>query len=132
MLGELEVDDSIVISDLEAGVGTVLRVGDDVPDLIVVVAEPTAKSVGAAQRAAAIASGKAHVIVVANRITSDEDLQVIQAGLGQHEMVVVPEDPGIAQADKDGVAPIDAAAGSPGVRAIVELADLIARVKVPS
>lgn len=132
MLGELEVDDSIVISDLEAGVGTVLRVGEDVPDLIVVVAEPTAKSIGAAQRAAAIAFGKAHVIVVANRIGSDEDLEVIRAALGDHEMVVVPEDPRIAQADKDGVAPIDAAAGSPGVQAIIGLADLIARVKVPT
>lgn len=132
MLGELEVDDSIVISDLEAGVGTVLRVGEDVPDVIVVVAEPTAKSVGAAQRAAAIASGKAHVIVVANRISSDEDLELIRASLGEHEMVVVPEDPGIAQADKDGVAPIDSAPGSPGVQAIIGLAELITEVKVPS
>jgi hypothetical protein len=35
----------------------------------------------------------------------------------------VPEDDAIARADREGLAPIDAAPGAPGVRALVELAD---------
>ena len=129
MLGELEVEGGIVISDLEAGVGTVLRLKQGVADVVLVVAEPSAKSIEAARRAAGIASDRAKVIVVANRVTSDADLEAIRAVLGEHDMVVVPEDAGIANADREGLAPIDAAPDSPGVRAIAELADRLVAVK---
>lgn len=72
-------------------------------------------------------------MIVANRVRGDDDLEMIRAAVGyQHEYVVVPDEPAIAQADRDGVAAIDVDAGSPGVRAIVELADRITGVAVPA
>ncbi len=125
LLGELEGRDQMVIGDLEAGIGTVLRLQEGQADVVVVVAQPTAKSLEVARRAIEIASDRvARVIVVANRVRDDEDLAVILAVVGQdQELVIVPDDPVIGEADRDGRAAIDVDPDSPGVRALVDLAD---------
>ena len=124
MLGELEGEGRIVICDLEAGVGAVVRAGG--ADVVLVVSEPSAKSIEVARRAAEIASPSSRVIVVANRVRDERDVEAIRAAVGDHELVVVPEEPAIARADRDGVAPIDLDAEAPGVRALVDLADRLA------
>lgn len=111
------------MADLEAGLGTVLRLEAGLVDAVLVVTEPTAKSIDVARRAAQIASGRAEVIVVANKVRDAADLAAITAVLGHHQIVVVPEDAAVAQADRDGVAPIDADDESPAVRALVGLAE---------
>ena len=123
MLGELDVDGGVLICDLEAGVGTVLRMLPGQVDVVLVIAEPTVKSIEVARRAAQIGSGRARVVVVANRVRGEADVEVVRAALGDHELAVVPEEPAIQRADEDGVAPLDAAPESAGVRAIVELAE---------
>lgn len=129
MLGELEGEGQIVVGDLEAGLGTMTRLQDGQADTVIVVAQPTAKALEVARRAIAIAAERvAQIIVIANRVRDDEDLAVIRAALGEHhELYVVPDDPAIAQADRDGLAPIDVAADAPGVRALVDLAAQLAR-----
>lgn len=122
LLGELEGNGRIVIFDMEAGLGTVTRVKPGGLDVLLVVAEPSAKGIDVARRAALIGASRARVIVIANRIREAADLDAIQAAFPQHELVVVPEDPTIARADRDGVAPIDLDPGSPGVRALIDLA----------
>ena len=117
----MESNGKIVICDMEAGVGPVVRAGH--ADLVLVVAEPMAKSIEVARRAAEVASGDARVIVIANRLQRPGDLEAIRSVLGDYEYVAVPDEPGIARADRDGVAPIDAEPESPGVRALVDLAD---------
>jgi CO dehydrogenase maturation factor len=126
LLGELEGDGRIVLCDMEAGLGTVARIQPGQLDILIVVAEPSAKGIDVARRAASMGASRARVIVIANRIREDADLEAIQAALGEHEYIVVPEDPVIARADRDGVAPIDVDPGSPGVAAIIELADQLA------
>lgn len=121
MLGELESDDRTVVCDLEAGVGAVVRSAQ--ADVVLAVAEPTAKSIEVARLAVEVASEHARVIVVANRIRDDQDLVAVGAVLGEQELVVVPEDAGIAHADRQGRAPIDAAPESRGVRALVAFAE---------
>ena len=128
MLGELEGEGRIVICDLEAGVGAVVRAGG--ADVVLVVSEPSAKSIEVARRAAEIASPSSRVIVVANRVRDERDVEAIRAAVGDHELVVVPEEPAIARADRDGVAPIDLDAEAPGVRALVDLADRLAGAPV--
>lgn len=130
MLGELESDDQIVIGDLEAGVGTVLRLQEGQADVVVVVAQPTAKSIEVARRAIQVATRRDHrVVVVANRVRDDADLDEIRAVVGdEQELVVVPDDPAIAEADRDGRAPIDVDSTAPGVRALVALADRLAGI----
>jgi len=117
----------MVIGDLEAGIGTVLRLKPGMADAVVIVAQPTAKSIDIAGRAARIAATReVEILVVANRVRDDVDLAAIRAALGAHEIFVVPDDPAILRADQDGLAPIDVDADSPGVAAIRALAERLA------
>ncbi|MDQ3620249.1 MAG: hypothetical protein M3391_09005 [Actinomycetota bacterium] len=121
MLGELTQNDQYVIADLEAGIGTLLRMNAGQADVVLVIAEPSAKSIEVGRRAANIATDKARVIVVANRIRSDEEFDEVRVAFEGHEIWRVPEDPGIAEADRRGEAPIDVASGGPGVAALLDL-----------
>lgn len=123
LVRELEHGDRTVICDLEAGLATVegLREGD--VDIILVVANPTGKSIDVARRAIALATGLAEIIVLANRVRDDSDLELIQAIAGDLEVIVIPEDAVIAEADRHGNAPIDLDPDAPGVAAIIALAD---------
>lgn len=115
----------MVIADLEAGIGTLTRMDDDSVDAVVIVAEATEKSLGVAKRALGLVAERAGVrtVVVANRVRGDEDLQRVRAALPDAEIVVVPDDPVIVQADRKGVAPLDLDADAPAVRALIGLAD---------
>ena len=107
---------------MEAGIGTVLRLQPGQVDLVLVVAEPSAKAIDVAARSARIAEGRARVIVVANKVRGEDDLELIRAGVGERAIVVVPADPQVEEADRRGVAPIDLASDAPAVRALVEVA----------
>jgi CO dehydrogenase nickel-insertion accessory protein CooC1 len=125
LLGELEGLRRFVVCDMEAGLGTMLRLRPEQVDVVVVVAQPTAKALEVASRAVRIAASRAEeVIVVANRVRSEEDVAMIRVGVGEAvRLVAVPDDEAIARADEEGVAPIDSAPDSPGVRALVGLAE---------
>jgi CO dehydrogenase maturation factor len=133
LLRELEGGDRrTVICDLEAGLGTLTRLEAGNADAVLVVANPSAKALEVARRAVAIASDKTEVIVLANRVRDHADLDAIRAVLGDRELIVIPEDPTIARADRDGLAPIDLDDESPGVSAIVALVDRLASAPVPA
>ena len=123
MLRELEGEGKVVIGDLEAGVGTLLRLQPGQADVVLVVAQPTAKAIEVARRAVEIASSRARVIVIANRVREEADVDLIREGVEHDgELVVVPDDAGVARADEEGVAAFDAAPGGPAVRALEDLA----------
>jgi CO dehydrogenase maturation factor len=133
LLRELEGADRTVICDLEAGLGTITRLAPGNADAVLVVANPSAKALGVARRAVEAASDKTEVIVLANRVRDEYDLDAIRAVLGEdRELIVIPEDPSIALADRDGLAPIDLDEDSPGVTALVALADRLAGAPVPA
>lgn len=122
LFGDVDDERRIVICDMEAGVGTIVRNGNG--DVVIVVAEPSVKSIDVARRAAVAASAQgAEVIVVANRVRDDADREAIGSELDGYELVVVPEDRAIAEADEEGRAPIDVDAGAPGVKALLGLAE---------
>lgn len=125
MLGSAEFPDITVIADLEAGIGTLTRLGDELVDAVLIVVEPTPKSIEVGARAAALASEKSlgNVIVVASRVGSDTDLAAVQRAFPGVEVVAVPDDPAIVAAERRGDAPLDVAPKAPAVRAIVELAE---------
>jgi CO dehydrogenase nickel-insertion accessory protein CooC1 len=128
LLGELQSDGGLVVADLEAGTGTVLRLTGGQVDVVLVVAQPTAKAADIAARAARTAANRgARVIAIANRVSSEEDVAFVRDALDGRDVVVVPDDPGIARADREGGAPIDTARDGAGVRAIVRLAERLAR-----
>ncbi len=124
MLGSIESEGRTVIADFEAGVGTLTRLKDGGVDVVLVVVEPTPKSLEVGRRAAGIARERAlaRLVVVANRIRNDDDLAAVRAIFPDEEIVAVPDDPAIVEADRAGVAPLDLAPDAPAVRALVELA----------
>jgi CO dehydrogenase maturation factor len=127
LLREMDGAGRTVLGDLEAGIGVLARMEVGSLDLVLVVANPTPKSIEVARRAVEAARARdIDVLVVANRVANAEDLETITAVLGDHEIVVVPDDPAIARADAEGLAPIDLDAGSPGVRAIVAISERFA------
>jgi len=126
LLGELARDDTIILCDMEAGVGTLLRMQPGDVDVVLVIAEATAKSLDVARRAAEIATERSEVIVVGNRVRDEEDAERIRTAFPGRELVLVPEDPAIHEAERDGRAPIDVDPGAPAVLAISSLAAKLA------
>ncbi|HUR17871.1 MAG TPA: hypothetical protein VMZ51_02905 [Acidimicrobiales bacterium] len=124
MLGSVDFADAAVVADMEAGIGTLTRLGEQQVDTVLVVVEPTPKSLEVGQRAAALAVEKqlGRVIVVASRIRDNTDLEMVGKLFAGYEVVPIPDDPAIVAADRAGVAPLDTAPDSPAVRALCELA----------
>ncbi len=125
----MDFSGQVVVADLEAGVGTLTRLGDAGVDKVLIIVEPTPKSVEVGSRAAAIVADKSlgEVVVVASRVQSDDDLAMIRKAFPDHQVVPVPDDPAIVAADRDGRAPLDTAPDAPAVRALAALAgDLVA------
>ncbi len=129
MLGSVDFDNDVVVADFEAGVGTLTRLSEQRVDTVLVVVEPTPKSVEVGMRAVDLARERSvtRVIVVANRLRDDADLEIIRSAFPGCEVVGVPDDPKIIEADRKGVAPIDLAPDAPAVRALVGLAENLAR-----
>ncbi len=132
MLGSGEFGDSIVVADFEAGIGTITRLGDQKVDIVLVVVEPTPKSLEVGSRAAGMAQEKSigRVIVVASRIRNDDDLSIVQATFPGYEVVPIPDDPEIVRADRLGVSPLDLPEPGPAVLALVAMAEKLAPLPV--
>ena len=113
-----------MIADLEAGIGTLTRLGDQRVDAVLVVVEPTPKSIEVGVRAAGLAREKqlGRVVVVASRVRNEADMEILRKAFDGHEIVAVPDDPAIVEADRKGVAPLDLAPDSPAVKALCDLA----------
>ncbi|MBA2349397.1 MAG: AAA family ATPase [Solirubrobacterales bacterium] len=127
LLNELDGEGRVVIGDLEAGIGIVTRMDTGNIDLVLVVTNATSKSIEVARRAADSAAGRgAEVLVIANRIGTDDDLEEIRAALGEHEIIVVPEDDAIRRADEEGLAPLDGPRDGPGMVALLGLGERLA------
>jgi CO dehydrogenase maturation factor len=124
LLGQLALPGCVVVADFEAGLGTVLRLGGTPVDVVVVVVEPTVTSLEVGRRAAESVSlaGLGRVVIVANRVRDDADAERVRAAFPAAEAVVVPDDPAVTAAERQGVAPLDAAPDGPAVVALTALA----------
>lgn len=117
------------MADLEAGIGTLTRLEDESVDATVVVVEPTPRSMDVAARAIAVAGDRrqGRVIVAANKVADAEDERRLREAFPDHEMLIVPVDPVIDRADREGRSPVDVDPASSAVIAIESLAGLLAR-----
>jgi CO dehydrogenase maturation factor len=115
----------VVVADLEAGIGTLTRLGDKPVDVVLVVVEPTPKSIEVGTRAAVLVRQRSggRLIILANRVRDDQDLAAVWAAFPEEEVVAIPEDPAIAEADRRGLAPLDLTPEAPAVRALAGLAE---------
>lgn len=118
----------VVIADFEAGLGTLTRLEGSHVDVVLVVLEATAKSVEVGERAADLVRGHGigRLIVVANQVRDDADLAAVRRRFPETEIVVVPYDDSIVEADRRGAAPLDLTPDAPAVRALAELAGRLA------
>jgi len=131
LLRDMEAGGRTVLGDLEAGIGVLTRMEHGSLDVVLVVANPTPKAIEVARRAAETAVARdIRVLVVANRVAGDEDLEAIREVLGEYDIAIVPEDPVIAGADAEGLAPIDVDDTSPGVRAIIAIGERLTALPV--
>ena len=113
-----------MIADMEAGIGTLTRLADERVDAVLVVVEPTPKSIEVGQRAAELARDKqlGRLIIVASRVRNEADLATLTAAFEGQEIFAIPDDPAIVEADRKGVAALDLAPDSPAVEALCRLA----------
>ncbi len=117
----------MIVADFEAGIGTMIRLPDQAVDVVIVVVEPTAKSIEVASRAAGLARerGVSRLFVVANRLTDDADTARVLSKLQAEQVLQVPEDPAVASADRAGIGVIEGAADGAAVAALRQLADWV-------
>ncbi|CAN5859188.1 hypothetical protein BH23ACT1_BH23ACT1_05140 [soil metagenome] len=123
----MDFSEQMVVADLEAGVGTLTRLGDAGVDVVLIVVEPTPKSVEVGCRAAALVVDKelGRALVVASRVRNNDDLAMITKAFPDHRVVAIPDDPAIVAADRHGTAPLDSAPDAPAVLALMGLVDEI-------
>ncbi len=114
-----------MLADLEAGIGTLTRLHQAGVDAVLIVVEATPKSIEVGTRALGlvIEKGFGRVVVVANRVRHEADLATVRAAFPGVEVVGIPDDPAIVEADREGVAPLDLSPDAPAVLALVGLAE---------
>ena len=125
LLATVDVVGRVVVADLEAGIGTLTRMGDQAVEVVIVVVEPTPKSIEVGTRVVELVGEQSlgRVAVVANRIRGTDDEAVVRAAFPGQEVVVVPDDANVVEADRRGVAPLDLDPSSPAVLALAGLAE---------
>ena len=109
-----------VVADLAAGTRQPMFGWANFAQTVVVVADPSAKSLLAARRLVRAGVG---THLVANRVQDEADITTIQNSVKLPLLGWVPYDASVGDAERTGAAPIDMAPGSPAVKAIGELAD---------
>ena len=107
---------------------TVARGDESQIDALVVVVEPYPRSAEVGRRLLEMAATKGITrrVVVANKVSGEDDVRAIREWLGVDPDIVVPEDRDVSAADKVGASPIDHAPESNAVGALRGLASSLA------
>jgi len=122
--------DRHVVVDMEAGLEHLSRGTGRHVGRIVAVLEPYYRSMETARNVVLLATelGVPDIVVVANKVRDDADRTAITEFCRAHGMRLVgevPYDLALAEVERSGQAPIDAAAGSPAVVAIERLSVML-------
>lgn len=127
LLSSVPHADTIIVADLEAGIGTLTRLPEHAVEHTLVIVEPTPRSIDVGLRAVQVATERSQgsVTVVANKVANNEDDARVRSTFADLTVVAVPADPVVVRADREGSSPLDVDAGSPAVVAISEIAGLL-------
>jgi CO dehydrogenase maturation factor len=102
--------DEVVLLDMYAGVEHLGRATADAVDAMLVVVEPTARSLGTAKQIMDLANDlkMKHLFLVGSKIQEEEDLQFIQNNSpGLDVLGSLADDPRVRQADREGLSAYD-------------------------
>lgn len=117
-----------VVGDLPGGTRQLFFGWGDYADTIVVVVEPTAKSLLAARRIARFqldGTGPRRMVAVASKVDGPGDVELIRRRTALEVIGAVPWDEEFAAAERAGQAPVDRAPGSAAVEAVASLTDCL-------
>ena len=116
--------DWVIVGDLSAGPRQSAYRWAAYADTFLLLVEPTWKSALTARRVARIvrSRGDVEVRVVASKTVPGDDEHVARM-VGEPVFASIPFDPAVAEAERRGVALLDAAPESPAVRAITQIAE---------
>lgn len=122
--------DDVTILDTEASIEHMTRGTVRTVDAVLLVSEPYYRSLETTGRLAPLARelGVPHVWAVANKLRTPGDEAAVREYCRRHEIEVVaavPFDERVTEADNRGVALLDHARESPGVKAIEGLVELL-------
>jgi len=122
----------LVVLDMEAGLEHFGRGTAKGVDALLVVVEPTSKSVETARRMIPLARdiGIRDILAVANKLSSELDREFVEKSveeLGIPLVGKIPLDPSVSEADRLGVSPLDRFPDSPAVEAVAELKEALRR-----
>jgi CO dehydrogenase maturation factor len=136
LIAEMTAHGDFTVTDMEAGLEHLKRGTARNVDCMLIVAEPYYRSLEAAARTYSLARELAipYLYVVANKPRSKADQTAIESFCRQHDMPIiatVPFDESFAEAERAAQAPIDFAPDSPGIRAIVAIADQLCALGAP-
>lgn len=123
-------ESDVTVLDTEASPEHLTRGTARYADTLVAIVEPYYKSLETGRRMAALAQdlGLERIVVVANKVRDDADLEAVREFAKNHDLSLagaVPYDDVFVAAERAAVAPLDRDAEAPAVRAIAELADLL-------
>jgi CO dehydrogenase maturation factor len=122
-------DDWAIVGDLPAGPRQTAFDWAPYADVLLVLTEPTWKSVLSARRIARIARSRSGVtaLPVASKVCGRADRGFIEQRLGEPLFGTVPADDAVREAERLGAALIDRAPESPAVRAVERLVAALER-----
>ncbi|HYY45081.1 MAG TPA: hypothetical protein VE975_07825 [Actinomycetota bacterium] len=134
LLHELDANQDLVVVDTEASPEHLSRSTTEAVDVMLVVGEPYFKSLETARRYSGFGRdlGIPRVAMIANKVRDDNDRQVIDEFCRLHDMElfgVVPQDRGLVEAERLGVAPVDHDASGAGVTSIGDIAHKVLQLK---
>jgi len=123
---ELPADRWSLVGDLPGGTRQPFTGWGNFADTVLVVVEPSAKSLLTGRRLArlALAADRTwRIVAVANKVREPGDEQLVAARTGLEVVGAVPWDEALADAEQQAAAPIDVAPRSAGVRAVESLVE---------
>ena len=123
---ELPAERWHLVGDLPGGTRQAFAGWGDYAETVLVVVEPSAKSLLTGRRLARLASledGPARILAVANKVREADDVELIARRTGLEVVAAVGWDEALAEAERHGLAPIDVAPESAAVRAVESLVE---------
>ncbi len=134
VVAELDQDEWHLIGDLPGGTRQAMFGWGRYADTVCVVVEPTIKSLHTATRLLNISQarwGPSRFVLVVNKARRAGDATLFSERLGHPTAAVIPHDPHVARADRQGVAPLDATPNSTLVEAVNGLVDHVESLGQP-
>ncbi|HVE47483.1 MAG TPA: ArsA-related P-loop ATPase [Acidimicrobiales bacterium] len=121
IIRELPAERWSLVGDLPGGTRQAFAGWGEYAETVFIVVEPTAKSLLTGRRLARMAGlekAPREVVAIANKVREPEDVELVQRRTGLDVVAAVGWDEALAEAERQGAAPIDMAPDSEAVRAV--------------